>query len=428
MASDLSTLKRSRSPTIVEEEVVGVKKLVKWSYGIGEEGRKVVCGQTGQVLIIDSLFPCWMSAAKAVGLSTSKIWLTQPSVFASKYLNEFAGNVSIECGPVATASVMLAACVSEWILVGAGFPSCLNTKDVWSSASLQGIVTTSGLNFKPPENWNVSTYVLRHSEVGGVTDGTFKFVVVSKQALGSRIRYDMTPSQDLRSILKSGGVGSRTMNLSLPGPRDAVSSVVYCGKGVVEEASLWPLGKKGVKVKTRWRSTFWIERELVSMEMLLALDVSEKLIRSIPEGQDRTLLIRAVHTPGKVLFATLSYVFRRSSGKSSSLKRKGEEQGSGESLKRRTIDAQPGLPDWIAESSNEISSKVGNHRVLLSPKCLRDLTIRLSSMSDDDEVTPAIRADSSVTGSTTKIGDAVKLRGDPNVKATKSDGAAVRVE
>ena len=327
--------------------------MVRWSFGVGEQGVKEPVREVRGVMVVDESFPCWLSAAKSVGLTVSGIWLTSTNVSSLKFIIPSAGEIVIDTGPKIPVQVWDRVDGCKWLLIGGRFPEVLRSKRLWTNRSLVGIIVSSGLNFCPPKPWTATTHVLKHAEVGGVTDGVYKFTSILRKGIPRKIRYDETPRQDLRTVLKTGGEGQRTMNLSLPPGRSAAKSVVYCGPGIIEEASLLPVEFPNILVKTRWRNFYHIQRKLESMEQLLALDVSEKLIKSIPDGPDRYTLIESVHTPGKVLVRVLEHICRVTEGGDRTRKRKAAELDEGKMLKKddsgeRTLR----WPDWLGTEDN----------------------------------------------------------------------------
>jgi hypothetical protein len=246
------------SPTSVKRQRVG-KEMVQWSYGVGEEGLRLPDGIRRVAILIDSIFPCWWSASKSVGLNVSKIWLTSQFALSSDYIKVLTGKVPIDTGPAIPDGFWSEVEKCSFILIGGPFPKQLHDRRLWSSPILERIILTSGLSFKLPQGWVQTQHKLSHAEVGGVTDGIYNCVSIGRTSVRELVVYDKTPGQDLRAILKSGEPGRQSMNLIEPRSKQAATQVVFCGDGVIEEASLWPTGKPHVKVQTFWRKQFQIE-------------------------------------------------------------------------------------------------------------------------------------------------------------------------
>ena len=243
------------------------KEVVQWSFGVGEEGLKPATKFEDNVIIIDSIYPCWLSAAKSVGLSISKIWLLSLDTFPLEYLRTLTGNTVVNLGPIVPSDFWEEVARCQWILVGDSFPSLINDKRIWTSASLQRIVVLKNPRFKLPVEWHVERYRIKHSEVGGVTDSIHNVVSLSRWTNNSSMKIDKTPGQDLRSILKSGEPGVRTFNVPRPASIDASEVVKFSGHGTITEDSLWPVKYPHIKVHTKYRNMYWIERPLVNFEI-----------------------------------------------------------------------------------------------------------------------------------------------------------------
>ena len=78
----------------------------------------------------------------------------------------------------------------------------------------------------------------------------------------------------------------------------------------------------------------------------MAADVSEKLIRQLPEGLDRDFLMKHVHTPGKVLYAVLSHVHSIVGLEGISESRKRDQVEEGRRVKRCKLEGG-NVSDWI---------------------------------------------------------------------------------
>jgi hypothetical protein len=402
------------------------KEMVRWSFGVGEEGIKNPEKSEHIGWIIDQNFPCWWSAAKSVGITVTKVWLHGDSVFHIDYLRTFVGSVPLHVGPDPPPDMWDDVNRLSVLLVGGSYPKVLNDKRLWRGACLRLVVVTSGLNFKPPKGWFATRHNLSHASVGGVTNGVYNVTSIGHQAVSAGVEFDETPGQDLRAILKTGEPGQRTMNLTLPPRRDAANMVNFCGHGVILEASLWPTEKPDVRVKTMWRNQYHIERRLSNFERLLAMDLTERLIKTTPGGLDRQVLIRSIHTPGKVLHAILVYLWKVVRTPDIIRKRKSMDMCEGGNLKHRKVSSSvesggvlntPSLPFWMGDDAHgfggptlqahRFSSSVATHWVSALPTVLEE-DLFLNPASVDEYGSP----NSSMY----------------NDKATKSDSAAVRTE
>lgn len=303
------------------EVASSVDGLVRWSFGVGEEGIKCNGTRHDKAFIIDDKFPCWFTAARAVGLNILGIWLTSEDHIPLSYLTSITRDVAIYRGPHPLKRAMEFIGESAFILVGGVIPDLLVEDNIFDT-KLKAVLTTKQINRTLPSKWMESHHKVIHSAMGGVTNGKHTVSVYSRSHTAHVFVLKGCPPQDLRSILKAGEPGNMTCNLSLPISNDAVKEVRYCRGNVIENASLMPVNQPSIKVRTQWRGQFWIERELSTFERLLAVDVPEKLIRLIPEGSERALLVDMVHSPSKSLHGFLEGFLRQSINAQIGTKRK----------------------------------------------------------------------------------------------------------
>ena len=285
-------------------EVVG-KGLIKWRFGVGEEGiKEMELSRTG-VVIVDDIYPCWFPAAKAVGLKVLAIWLTNDENPLLSRLVNWVGDIPIALGGTFNEVTQKALGQCSTVLIGGVLPDVFLETKVLHLSNIVSVIATSTFNIMMPVGWHSSSHKVFHADVGGVTDGCFVFNVHSRTGNVESVHLESTPRQDLRSIMKSGESGVLNYNLCSLEAQEAAREVRFCGRGIVEHRSLLPSQHPNIQVRTQWRGHLWIHRRMTIFERLLSMDVPEKLIRLTADDSLRTCLLKNVHVPNKALHSFL---------------------------------------------------------------------------------------------------------------------------
>lgn len=285
---------------------IGTEELCKWSYGIGIEGIRKTERNADIGMIIGEEYPIWFNAAKAVGLNVLSIWLLSDKTFPLPYITSFIKDVPIRCGSSICDLTLTHLKECKWVLIGGRVTDHIVSSGLFEMINVQHVLYTTALNRLPPRGWNLSELRINHSDVGGVTDGKHRIFMLSRVWSLQGLVTQPTPSQDLRSILKSGEMGQLDSSMMLPVATESADGVKYFGRNRIVESSLLPSLNMAIRVRTQWRGHLWVLRELNTFEKLLAFDVPEKLIRMVPEGADRGRLLSLNRIPNKVLYACLS--------------------------------------------------------------------------------------------------------------------------
>ena len=291
------------------EEVVTKKKklkgLIQWEYGVGEEGIKMPPGiqKPIKAVIVDRCFPWWYSPARSVEFNVTNIWLMDYiAIDRLSIVQEWCGESEIDVGKFPSERFVKAVLQCDIVLCGESVPESLIDKGLWDS-NVTGVISTRGSRTQSKEPWMTSPVTITHAAVGGVTDGKFTLRCHLKGAsinINELLSNRTYVRQDMRCILKSKEDGKATQAPVEAPPMDAVGVVRFCGNKVIAEAGLYPLGRSGIQVVTRFRHNQWVIRELSLLERLLAYDIPEHLIRCL-ENKDCEWLLSSVHTPIKVL-------------------------------------------------------------------------------------------------------------------------------
>lgn len=233
--------------------------LIKWSFGVGQEGVKEVNKIKDGCVIIDSCFPCWWTAAKAIGLNVLRIWLTSEVHFSLSHLKLITGDTSVSVGPELSRELRNDMEKASWLMCGGEIPNALTISGVWRLHNLSVVVTSKAQNHSTPKEWYMKQIMVSHSEVGGVTSGSYRMCVHTRKPV-EEFGITSAPRQDLRSILKTGESGPLDFNMTRQSTTDAASRINYCGTGVIDEFGLLPDKAYKIKVRTQWRGRFWIRR------------------------------------------------------------------------------------------------------------------------------------------------------------------------
>ena len=397
-------------PGVVSSLKTGIKDetLISWSYGVGEEGLKHNKVGQDNVFIIDDKFPCWFTAAKAVGLNILGIWLTSTDAFPLFYLETFTKGVAVHQGPLLPKLVSQTIKGCSVCLVGGHIPEVLVRNGMFEG-NLRCVISTKKNRFAFPNWWQEVHHRISHSLMGGVTNGEHIISVYIRDGGSDTLVLNRCALQDLRSVLKTGEPGKPNCNMTLPSTNEAVGKVRFCGPGIIDCSSLWPVEWPNIKVRTKWRGLYWIERKLSLFEKLLAFDVPEKLIRMIPEGIEREELCGMIHAPSKVLHGFLIAFYNVTNRKPATGKRvrdvTGEAKGKNQNKKAKRDSKQD-----------------DTYAVVPIKKRSSALVNKLQTIFETDQedgVDEAIN-----TNREEKLEELVE--GAHNIKATKNDDAEVR--
>lgn len=391
---------------------------VKWAFGIGNEGikRPVPLEDRMQGVIIDDGFPWWWSPVRAVNLNVSRIWFTSRLLVGlDSVVNSWCRGVPFEEGADPSPICKEAMMESSILFVGGRLPDSIATF-IWTSKRLKAIVATKATRWTPPKPWSVYQFGIQHARLGGVTDGTFNIIVYTQSPPPLLTEFCKEQSflrQDLRWVLKSNVEGSRTVAPKAPQPSEAAERVIYCGHNVIESASLLPFRKPDIQVRTEFRGLQFVQRKLTPSEKLMAMDVPERLSKSMESDVDRCELWSTLHTPIKVLThaanSILTEMIDRQSGESWSNKR------------HKVVEEKP-FTQLRKRYEEDQFSKATQRRIRtqwtgsLQP-VPEDMAIELV-----DAAAATVELDDSQE-SVTVYRESLE---DPNAKATKNDDAEVR--
>ena len=309
----------------IDHESKRIKTLIKWEYGIGEEGVKSAPGKQKRIhaIIVDDCFPWWLSPARSVEFNVTNIWLIDYTALDRiRIVENWCGTSIVDVGINPSDRFIQALKKSEVVLIGGAIPETLFTKGIWNS-KVRCVISTKESRIQSKEPWMLSRVNISHTKVGGVTDGNFKLGCHLKGASihnHSLLEDRMYVPQDLRCILKSKEMGRVAQAPVQPESTQTGGKVTYCGKHLISEAGLYPLLVPDVEVLTRYRQNQWVVRSLSLMERLLAHDIPEHLIRCFRDNEDRLWLLNSVGVPIKVLqhmVEACSKICREESGEAS---------------------------------------------------------------------------------------------------------------
>jgi hypothetical protein len=163
-----------------------------------------------------------------------------------------------------------------------------------------GIITRRGQPIKAPAGWHYERVLIEHRVVGGVSSEHFAVHCWTRTgSKGSELQIRSNPSQDLRSVMKTGVFGRDAEPLS---PSDQIGDrVIELRANVVSVGGLYPnLRKKPLsKVRTRFDDKRWCDRVPSMDELLLMWDVPETVSKGLAH-EDKTYLESSVKVPLRV--------------------------------------------------------------------------------------------------------------------------------
>lgn len=282
-------------------------ELKVWSYGIGEEGVKDSPGKLKRinVVIVDHEYPWWYGSARSVDFNVTNIWLNSYMPIDLTHIEDQQKmDILIETGVEPSAKFIKAMHQSDVMLVNGTVPESLERENLWSvetSAKLKAVIYTEASRHQPGKPWKTYVHKIKHSDVGGITDGTFSIRVTKRDLMDgdeAALVINQHIQQDLRWTLKPNEEGKLSKP---PPPQEALGRANWYQKDILHEASLLPWNMMGCKVITRYRHNQWVIRQLTLVEKLLSLDVPEQLIKSNPSDEARTCLLNSVKVPLKIL-------------------------------------------------------------------------------------------------------------------------------
>jgi hypothetical protein len=384
---------------------------------MGKEGVKSAPGLDACIkcVIVDREFPWWLQAARASGVMVYKIWLTNYIPELRTSVDAIVRDTPLEVGNLPSTHLMECLDQSDLLLVGGRLPEPLAEAGIWKLPRLQMVVTTSLARLTPPLPWQVEACTLRHSSMGGVTNGVHQLMVHAKsnQGWGAIKNWDIDVGapQDLRWVLKSGIEGTPVRLPKSKDSREPSAMVRYWKSNVVHSSGLYPISEVGTKVVTEFGGNRWVVRLPSTAELLLMMDVPEKLIKNLPPDES-AILLHTMHVPGKVLQGLVKSAV-------STLRRKSSDQDRSKRVLVVTKDADrptKKLKSQCATVMQPCQTKE-SRRVMEEDTWQGMETVRMQ--------VPRTRALSVVKETDAESGDD---EADHNIKATKSDDAKVRVE
>jgi hypothetical protein len=395
-----------------------------WSFGIGEEGvQDCPEGGTGeQCMVVDEVFPWWWSSLKAVGITVNRIWLTSYSdVGVGSLAISYCKRTPVEIGHDPTQAFWSDLHSCEILAIGGKIPDCLMTSEMWKSTKLRMVICTSRSRVQPPSTWLEQSHSYEHSEVGGVTNGMFRIFSYTK--LGGQYIMGSAPrrlGQDLRWVLKVNQPGETAKSAGGVSGSEAGSTVKYWKRGVVLSSGLYPILYPNTKVHTLYRGNQWVIRELNLTERLLILDVPEKLVKQCKEEGWKDMLVKGMHTPGKVLQCAIHVLLR---GKGDAVCERG-------SKRKREGETTTGLQQKEKKVRQDDSTPLHGYEGKLSGVLRKrevDDSFVARSFRKKEASVPS-RMPLIAEGSGDETDTSVVLRVDPNACATKKDDAEVRID
>jgi hypothetical protein len=172
---------------------------------------------------------------------------------------------------------------------------------LWRMPNVKVIMSTAGEIGRrmadPPVGWRFDRVGVEHNLVGGVSDRRFGlFLWTRLRAEDTGLLPRRVPSQDLRSVMKTGVFGQDALPL-IPSAQIG-EEAIFITPNVVSVGGLYPeLGRKPlVKIRTRFNDTKWCDRCPLFDELLLMWDVSESVTKGL-DAEDKSNLESTVKVP-----------------------------------------------------------------------------------------------------------------------------------
>jgi hypothetical protein len=345
-----------------------------------------------------------------------KIWLTNYGPDLRTSLDAIVRDTPLEVDASPSSHLMECLHLSNLVLVGGRLPEALVEAGFWKLPKLQMVVTTMSARLTPPSPWQVDGCSVQHVDMGGVTDGVHKLMIHTKTKQGwetiKNWEMENGPPQDLRWVMKSGVAGTPApLPQFIPLVKNA-STVKYVQNNVVHSSGLYPMAVAGTKVYTEYGGNCWVIRPPSTAELLLMLDVPETLFKNLtPEESAR--LLQTAHVPGKVMQGVVECIATKVQSKS-------KEQDTG----KRPLSA---------EREGVRPNKRPKFHLSADASLTHSIAYRRKVVEDDSwlgHASTAKRASRILSLSVVNEMDeeSGEDEADHNIKATKSDGAKVRVE
>lgn len=394
----------------------GRLELRLWDYGIGEEGIKPAPGTLELVnaVIVDRAFPWWYGPARSVDFKVTNIWLTNYELVDRIGTELMCGTeVIIEVSSEPSEAFIKAFKRADVILISGKIPSVLEHKGLWTTSPgvcLKAVIYTEPSRHRPGRPWRTDVSKIVHSEVGGITDGCFNVLSNLKAPKSSddgNIETGDHVQQDLRWVLKSSEPGRVTREPS------SVGRLKRHQSNVIHESSLLPWNNMDTEVVTKYRHNQWVVRSLTTLERLLTLDVSEHLIKSIPNAEDQLMLLASITVPVKVLQSAVEHfsrILRRHPG---------AIEIASETLGKRKWD------QIMNEPTMDEGKVIQNDHKASALTLMREVGRRIGT--DDNEVSGVLDMMTRTTHILSEVDTGV-IEEDVNAVATKSDDAEVRIK
>jgi hypothetical protein len=399
---------------------------VVWEYGVGREGVKQARGTLSSIscAIVGRSFPWWIQGARAEELTVSRIWLTAYSSSFELHVGRLACDIPVEVSESPSDESMNAILRCEVLLVGGRVPDELVKRGLWSSTLLRVVLSTARSRLNPPKPWITKSFKMNHSALGGVTDGWFVLVVHLKPSDSDTILQGWNmgthAAQDLRWILKAGVRGT-----SVPHPDNWLdptpgTQVVQAGTAAVVSMGLYPILKPETMVHTEFGGTLWVKRSLSNYERLLMMDVPEQLIKELAEEHYEDV-ITSIHTPGKILQAALHHVvdgLRQGQSERKRVKRERKEDRFSTSMESASKKLRSNIPSGVARKRVTVGRPSMDDTII--PEMVR-VQFDMFDVRRDHGLSTLVEVENDDTSVRSELVD-------PNVTATKSDNAMVRVD
>jgi hypothetical protein len=258
-------------------------------------------------LVIGEVFPWWSLVASKLGVRVMSIWTSSHSPFLNLIQRSTASivprvNLLEEASPASASAEFQSVQV---VFADEGL-SCLSGY-VWQNHSIRWVIMSGTTAGPPPWGWYKSETMLNHQKAGGVTNYSQRMVVFGRSSNIlelDRLPQPVKPSQDLRSVLKVAKSGKPVPNQFIPRViAEVARDVEFIEPGLVSCQGLMPvkmtISVEWPKVRTIFGGKSWVDRKLLPMEQLQALDLPETVIR-MASDEERSLLTKLWLTPLKV--------------------------------------------------------------------------------------------------------------------------------
>ena len=215
-----------------------------------------------------SLFPAWIFFSNMPSLKLDWLIIHPTSLWLSFLGARFPEVKTLTCFPNAIDI--------DFLLCDGPPPG--RSHPVWNAQSLRYVLATNTPR-RAVQGWHMFRRTLRHSEVGGVSDGSFPVFVFSKLPTSS-LCFASKPARDISSIVDvTVGVGDEVPPCDTKSLR--VPHVKRTKNGFLSQFSLFPLTscRHRVVVPSVFSHTGWTCRRLSIAELLHVKDVPLQLVK-----------------------------------------------------------------------------------------------------------------------------------------------------